>query len=312
MYLGKLKKSGTFTRKDVLNGQLLLGQMEILSYLYLAKVVKLDLISIATGYTQKSVLYTYLEPLISQFKLVKRLEFEELPGVKVSTSLFTLTSRGYEKLEVRKRYIGKDVFVISKHRLLIAEILAYFFRHDNERYKGATSNFIDDDGSWKQWLTRTKNRKVEEIRHKYGVGYTTNVAIKQFGEEMRGILIPDLYTLLDPMDYYPGFTKVFDRLTGGLLGTVFIELETGSNHGLERIERKLKGYEEKKPFFENYMDINNFALLFISPDETEKGKLKERIDKVRGKMVISYSVVVMTMKEVADMLPYNKHKRKPK
>jgi hypothetical protein len=60
------------------------------------------------------------------------------------------------------------------------------------------------------------------------------------------------------------------------------------------------------------MGINDYALLFISPDDRKKKALELRLNEAPDRKFVSYPIIVLTTKELADMLPYNKHYHRPK
>jgi hypothetical protein len=311
MYLGKTKTSGHFTSKDVLNGKLLAGQMEILWFLGLAGFATPELLAAATGYTKTSIMRAYMQIMLTQFKLVKRIVFDYPFSGKMPTNFYTLSSRGYQKLGIKRKKFGwKELAAhpFSEHKFLISEVLAYFFRHDIVREKGGEERFVGDEDKWKSLLYTIKKEGQEKLQHKYGVGYTTNVAIKQLGEEMRGIPVPDLYCKFD-LDYLPGLRPLKGSIKKE--ATIFMEVETG-NRGVDRINNKLERYEHKRGFFGVNMGINDYALLFISPDDRKKKALELRLNEAPDRKFVSYPIIVLTTKELADMLPYNKHYHRPK
>jgi len=313
MYLGKTKVSGHFTSKDVMSGKLLAGQMEILWFLALAGFATPELLHTATHYAKVSIMNRYMQPMLTQFKLVKRINLDSpLAGFKAATNFYTLTLRGYKKLGIKRKEFRREELIellFSEHKLMVLELLAYFFRHDVVRDKAGEEKFVKDGGKWKSLLSRIKREEVDRIRHKYGVGYTTNVAIKQFGEQVRGIPIPDLYCKFD-VDYLPGLRPLKDF---GVKqeATIFMEVETG-NRGVDRINAKLESYEHKKGFFGAYMGINDFALLFISPDDGKKEALRLRVKKAPNTKFVSYPIVFTTVEELRVMLPAVRHTYRPK
>jgi hypothetical protein len=305
--------SGHFTSKDVLSGKLLAGQMEILWLLALAGFARPDLLCTATHYAKVSIMNTYMQPMLTQFKLVKRINLDSPSvGLKAVTNFYTLTSRGYKKLGIKQKRFSREELAalpFSEHKLMVLKLLAYFFRHDVVRDKAGEETFIKDDGKWKSLLSKIKKEEVDRIRHKYGVGYTTNVAIKQFEDQVRGVPIPDLYCKFD-VDYLRGLRPLKDF---GVKqeATIFMEVETG-NRGVDRINAKLESYEHKKGFFGAYMGINDFALLFISPDDSKKEALKLRAQEAPSTKYVSYPIVFTTVEELRVMLPAVKHIYRPK
>jgi len=313
MYLGSMKVSGHFTSKDVMSGKLLAGQMEILWFLALAGFATSDLLCTATHYAKVSVMNTYMQSMLTQFKLVKRihLDFPSV-GLKAATNFYTLTSRGYKKLGIKRKEFSREELAalpFSEHKLMVLKLLAYFFRHDVVRDKAGEEKFVKDEGKWKSLLSKIKKEEVDRIRHKYGVGYTTNVAIKQFEDQVKGVPIPDLYCKFD-IDYLRGLRPLEDF---GVKqeATIFMEVETG-NRGVDRINAKLESYEHKKGFFGAYMGINDFALLFISPDDSKKEALRLRVKEAPSTKYVSYPIVFTTVEELRVMLPAVRHTYRPK
>ncbi len=302
MYVGKTKLTGHFTREDALNGKLLAGQMEILWFLDLVGFATIKLLMEATGYAETSITYRYMQIMLTQFKLVKRIVFDYPEfGGKIITNYYALSSRGYQRLGIKQKEIG--VLPLMGHKLLVSRVLAYFFRHDIVREKGGEERFVGDDGKWKSLLNTIKVKEQDRLRHQYGVGYTTNVAIRQLGEEMNGIPVPDLYCKFD-LDYLPGLRPLGSLIKKG--ATIFMEVETGK-HGVEGINNKLELYDHVKGFFQSNLGIKDYVLLFIVPNDIKKETLKLKLDKAPDRKFVSYPIIVLTMKELSDMLPYSKH-----
>jgi len=313
MYLGKMKASGHFTMEDVMSGKLLAGQMEILWFLAYAGFATPELLCKATNYRKSSVMRKYLQSMLTQFKLVKRinLDFSSV-GFKAPTNAYVLTARGYKKLGVKERRFTREELLelpFSEHRKMVAELLAYFFRHDTSRYKAREETFVKSDGNWKSWLSEIKKEEVDKIRHKYGVGYTTNVAIKQFEEQIKSVPIPDLYCGFN-VRYLPGL-RLLENFGVERGAAIFMEVETGNN-GVRHINTKLENYEKKKGFFDTYMDIKDYAVLFISSDEDKEKALKSRVQEAPVTKSTSYPILHTTVQELGELLVPSKHVKEPK
>jgi hypothetical protein len=307
MYLGKTKVSGHFTKEDVLKGKLLAGQMEILWFLRFAGFASLDILHTATNFAEVSIMNTYMQPMLTQFKLVKRVVFDYPEGGgKIITNYFALSPRGYQKLGIKRRDL--EAHPLMEHKFLVSRVLAYFFRHDVVREKAGEERFVGDDGKWKSLLNTIKVKEQDRLRHQYGVSYTTNVGIKQLGEEMNGIPVPDLYCKFD-LAYLPGLRPLGSLIKTG--ATIFTEVETG-NHGVEDIKNKLEHYDHVKGFFGVNMGIKDYALLFIVPNDNKKEALELKLDKAPNRKFVSYPIITLTMKEVSDMFPAVRHSYRTK
>jgi len=306
MYVGKTKVSGHFTKKDVLKGKLLAGQMDILWFLKLAGFATPQILMEATGYAKSSIMRKYLQPMLTQFKLVKRIVFDYPFNGKIITNFYALSSRGYQKLGIKRRDL--EAHPLMEHKFMVSSVLAYFFRHDIVREKAGEERFVGDDGKWRILLNTIKVKEQDRLRHKYGVGYTTNVGIKQLGEEMNGIPFPDLYYKFD-LAYLPGLRPLGSLIKTG--ATIFMEVETG-NHGVEDIKNKLEHYDHAKGFFGVNMGIKDYALLFIVPNDNKKEALELKLNKAPNRKFVSYPIIVLTMKELSDMFPAVRHSYRTK
>lgn len=314
MYLGKLKTTGSFTRKDILDGQLLTGQMEVMWYLKLARVATPRLIKIATGYSIKTINQKCLYPLADQFKLVKKIKVKTLDEseTEISTNLYGLSLRGYKKLGIKvDRRLGWEDLLggwpISEHRRLVSEILAYFFRNSLLRKKGERADYVGDEDDWRYILRGIGEREKKRLEKEYGTeSEYAKLQIKDLASKIRKAPIPDVWCIFNCNWFRLGLIRNM-----GLKETdntvLFIEVETGKDRKSTHLDEKLKRYQQYRSFFKEYLGMNNFGILFIAPNEEKEKALQARLDKAPFYPSVSYPVFVMNKSLISEMLCYNKH-----
>jgi|GEM_PF-5051291 len=313
MYLGKLKATGKFTSKDVLEGQLYVGQWEILWYLALVRFSTVDLISIATGYTKSSLTDTYLKTLFNQFKLIERVELKlPLGATQTARSFYVLTNLGYKKLGIIPPKTSKyelAKLLSSEHTALVITLLSYFFRHDTMRFRGEREEIVKTEKNWQNILDDVRKEKAEELIRQYGIGYASSSAIKQFNSAVKGIPIPDIYFEFNPIAF-PGLEEL--TYYGIELGDiVFIEVETGE-HRKPQIEEKLERYNKSKWFFEKYLNNKNYALLFVVRSEQKKDTLDKWLKESSVAKLSHFPILQATIEEMGEKLTRAKHLTRPK
>jgi hypothetical protein len=312
MYLGKLKATGQFKTQDILEGELYVGQWEILWYLALVRFSTLDLISTATGYSKNSLRDVYLRTLSTQFKLVERIKLKLPLGTTERTSSFyTLTNLGYKKLGIghpKRREYELAKLISSEHTALVVTLLSYFFRHDTTRYKGEREQIVKTSRDWMDILEYARKEKADEAIRKYGVGFVSSNAIKQFNSTVKGVPIPDVYFEFDPVAF-PGLEELtyYGIQPGNLL---FIEVETGE-HRKPQIEEKLERYNKSKWFFEQYLNKNDYAVLFVMKSNQKKETLDKWLMDSGIAKSTSFPILQTTIDEMREKLTPAKHFTRP-
>jgi hypothetical protein len=313
MYLGKLKATGKFTSKDVLEGQLYVGQWEILWYLALVRFSTVDLISIATGYTKSSLTDTYLKTLFNQFKLIERVELKlPLGATQTARSFYVLTNLGYKKLGIIPPRTSKyelAKLISSEHTALVITLLSYFFRHDTTRYKGEREEIVKTERDWVSMLNTIRKEKAEELIRKYGVGYASSNTIRQFNSTVKGVPIPDIYFEFNPIAF-PGLEELtYYGIEPGNI--VFIEVETGE-HRKPQIEEKLERYNKSKWFFEQYLNNKDIAVLFVMRSDQKKETFDRWLKESSVAKIAPFPILQATIEEMGEKLTRVKHLTRPK
>jgi len=308
VYLGKLKATGKFTSKDVLEGELYVGQWEILWYLALVRFSSIDLISEATGFTKGSISDNYLRVLTNQFRLVNRLEVKLPFGTtQIARSFYTLSDLGYKKLGIARPKVSEYEFaklISSEHTALVIMLLSYLFRHDTTRYKGKREEIVKTERDWINILDSVRKEKSEELIKKYGVGFASANAIKQFNSTVKGVPIPDVYFEFDPVAF-PGLEELtyYGIQPGNLL---FIEVETGE-HRKPQIEEKLERYNKSKWFFEDHLHKNSFGILFVMKNKQKKDTFDKWLKESSVVRNLPFPILISTIEEMGERLTPAKH-----
>lgn len=289
MYLGRKKITGKFTEKDVLEGELYKGQLKVLRFLSIAGIATPEILSIATGYTIKTLNRMYLYPLLKQFKLIKKVEFKDEVGGTIKTNYYTLTNRGYKKLARMTHKSLKELKfkiedqVLSEHRKMIIEILAYA-----ARFYGIDENITFRIGSEKQWRNRMKlvrDAEAEIIKKQYDIGSRIlTVKLNELDDRMRKLPVPDMYVNEN--------THV-----------LFIEVETGEDRRQNHIDEKLRRYEKYKTLLQEIMLTSGKEIYvgFVAKNEELKQSLKERLQKAKEKVSISFKILIFTKDELINL-----------
>lgn len=304
----KKKKAGTFTKKDVLEGRLYKAHMEILWFLALATIATPEILSIATGYTLKSI-QVFLRQLANQFKLVKRIA--TVSDKKETKRFYALTQRGYEKLGIKEkeyRSPGYKREVFLEHKFLVVKLLAYFFRNDIFRIKGEEEQAVRSEENWRYLVNTYKEILEMQAVETYGnQEQILRSEIKRIEKRVRDIPAPDFYFKLSKR--WIKLWRFFGEPEKQKM--VFVEVETGKDKRKTHLNEKLRRYWEHRFtinsfFFEGVekIDVDKYILLFVSPNDRKKESLQRRVEKLPWRPMFAFQVAYLTLEELEKLLPY--------